>query len=129
MMKYRTVVYEKIHIFGDMNDENSVTLIHKHYMHDAPDVNIDVPQSKIDRSRYTTYHTSIFTVLGSIEDGLIQYRDYILRLVRGTWHLFENNGRQIGILNSNNDLDSLCTAVDSLLLLWNSLMKSKSVFQ
>ena len=128
MMKYRTVVYEKIHIFGDMNDENSVTLIHKHYMHDAPDVDINIPQNKIGRSRYTTYHASLFTVLGSIEDGLIQYRGYILRLVRNTWHLFENNGKQIAILNSNNDLDSLCTAVDALLLLWISLMNRKSVF-
>lgn len=126
MMKYRTVVYEKIHIFGDINDGNSVTLIHKTYMHDLPDADINIPQNKIGRSRYTTYHTSLFTVLGSTEDGLIQYRGYILRLVRNTWHLFENNGKQIAILNSNNDLDSLCTVVDSLLLLWTSLMNRKT---
>ena len=116
-IKYRTVVYEKISYFGDMNDENSVTLIHKTYIHDAVDANIDIPQNKTDRFRYTTYHTSLFIVLGSIEDGLIQYRGYILRLVRNTWHLFENNGKQIAILNPNNDLDSLCTIVDSLLIL------------
>ena len=126
MMKYRTVVYEKIHIFGDINDENSVTLIHKTYMHDLPDADINIPQNKIGRSRYTTYHTSLFDVLGSIEDGLIQYRGYILRLIRNTWHLFENNGKQIAILNPNNDLDSLCTVVDSLPLLWTSLMNRKT---
>ena len=125
-MKYRTVVYEKISYFGDMNDENSVTLIHKAYMHDLPDVDIDIPQNKTDRFRYTTYHTSLFTVLGSIEDGLIQYRGYILRLVRNTWHLFENNGKQIAILNPNNDLDLLCTVVDALLLLQTSLMNRKT---
>ena len=116
-IRYRTVVYEKISYFGDMNDENSVTLIRKTYIHDAVDSNINIPQNKTDRFRYTAYHTSLFIVLGSIKDGLIQYRGYILKLVRNIWHLFENNGEQIAILNPNNDLDSLCAIVDSLLIL------------
>ena len=62
------------------------------------------------------------------EDGELRYTQ--LSLVDADYIVQANSGvtANIGVLNSNNDLDSLCTVVDTLLLLWTSLMKRKSVF-